>query len=123
MNIEIRGELRQADTFVALFNPAYLASQYCWDIEYKRAMGRRARKLMRVVAVVVKPCAWKQTRAVGFKLLPKDGLPPERWSSSDADYLDAARHRCGDQRGPTGAGRSGYEARSARNETRSEALA
>ena len=53
-------------------------------------MSRHARKLMRVVAVVVKPCAWKQPRAAGFKLLPKDGLPPERWSSNDAAYVNAA---------------------------------
>lgn len=91
LNAEIARELRQAHIFVALFSPAYLESNYCWDVEYKRAMGRRARKLMRVIAVVVKPCGWKQTRAAGFKLLPKDGLPPERWSSSDAAYLDAAQ--------------------------------
>jgi len=90
LDTEIARELRRAHIFVALFSPAYLASHYCWNIEYKRAMGRRERKLMRVVAVVVKPCAWKQTRAAGFKLLPKDGIPPERWSSSDAAFVNVA---------------------------------
>ena len=91
LSTEIAQELRQAHIFVALFSPAYLESHYCWEVEYKRAMGRRARKLIRVIAVVVKPCGWKQTRAAGFKLLPRDGIPPERWSSSDAAYLDAAQ--------------------------------
>jgi hypothetical protein len=91
LNTEIGRELRRAHIFVALFSPSYLDSHYCWDIEYKRAMSRRARKLMRVVAVVVKPCGWKQTRATDFKLLPKDGVPPENWSSSDAAYLNAAQ--------------------------------
>lgn len=91
LDIEIARKLRHAHIFVALFSPAYLASHYCWNIEYKRAMSRRARKLMRVVAVVVKPCAWKQTRAAGFKLLPRDGLPPERWSSSDAAFVNVAQ--------------------------------
>ena len=91
LSTEISRELRRAHIFVALFSPSYLDSHYCWDIEYKRAMARRARKLMRVVAVVVKPCGWKQTRAAGFKLLPKDGIPPEGWSSSDAAYLNAAQ--------------------------------
>lgn len=90
LDTEIARELRRAHIFVALFSPAYLASHYCWNIEYKRAMGRRERKLTRVAAVVVKPCAWKQTRADGFKLLPKDGLPPERWSSSDAAFVNVA---------------------------------
>ncbi len=91
MGTEIARELRRAHIFVALFSPSYLDSNYCWNIEYKRAMGRRARKLIRVVAVVVKPCGWKQTPAAGFKLLPRDGVPPERWSSHDAAYVDAAK--------------------------------
>lgn len=88
LNTEIARELRLAHIFVALFSPAYIDSHYCWDIEYKRAMSRRARKLMRVVAVVVKPCGWKHTRAADYKLLPKDGIPPESWSSSDAAYAN-----------------------------------
>ena len=91
LGTEIARELRRSHIFVALFSPAYLDSNYCWNIEYRRAMGRRARKLLRVVAVVVKPCGWKQTPAAGFKLLPKDGVPPERWSSHDAAFVDAAR--------------------------------
>ena len=87
---EILRELRRAQIFVALFSPAYLDSNYCWDVEYKKAMSRRARKLTRVVAVVVKPCSWRQTRAARFKLLPKDGVPPERWSSSDAAFVNVA---------------------------------
>lgn len=91
LSTEIARELRSAHIFVALFSPAYIDSHYCWDIEYKRAMSRRARKLMRVVAVVVKPCGWKHTRAAGFKLLPKDGIPPENWSSGDAAYANVAQ--------------------------------
>lgn len=87
---EISRELRRAHIFVALLSPAYIDSNYCWNIEYKRAMSRRARKLTRVIAVVVRPCSWKQTRAARFKLLPKDGIPPERWSSSDAAFVNIA---------------------------------
>lgn len=91
LDADIARELRHAHIFVALFSPSYLDSNYCWNIEYKRAMSRRARKLMRVVAVVVKPCGWRQTRAARFKLLPKDGVPPERWSSTDAAFVDVAQ--------------------------------
>ena len=73
LNSEISLALRRAHMFVALLSPDYIASNYCWNIEYKRAMGRRARGTMRVVAAVIRPCTWKSTRAAGFKLLPKDG--------------------------------------------------
>ena len=82
--------LRQADIFVALLSPDYLASNYCWNIEYRRAMNRRARGSMRVVAAVVRPCDWKSTRAAGFKLLPRDGRPVTRWRSADEAFLNIA---------------------------------
>lgn len=82
--------LREAQVFVALLSPDYLASNYCWNIEYRRAMNRRARGTMRVVAAVVRPCDWKSTRAAGFKLLPKDGRPVTRWRSADEAFLNIA---------------------------------
>ena len=86
----IARQLRRAHVFIALFSPDYLASKYCWDIEYKRAMARRARGTMRVVAVLVRPCDWQNTRAAKFKLLPKDGRPASDWRPTDKAYLDAA---------------------------------
>lgn len=86
----ISRQLRRAHVFVALFSPDYLASKYCWEIEYKRAMARRARGTIRVVAVLVRPCDWRNTRAANFKLLPKDGRPASDWRPTDKAYLDAA---------------------------------
>jgi hypothetical protein len=82
--------LREAQIFVALLSPDYLASNYCWNIEYRRAMNRRAKGSMRVAAAVVRPCDWKSTRAAGFKLLPRDGRPVTRWRSADEAFLDIA---------------------------------
>jgi hypothetical protein len=82
--------LREAHIFVALLSPDYLASHYCWNIEYRRAMNRRARGTMKVVAAVVRPCDWKSTRAAGFKLLPRDGRPVTRWRSADEAFLNIA---------------------------------
>jgi hypothetical protein len=81
---------RRSHIFVALLSPDYLASRYCWNIEYRRAMNRRARGTMRVVAAVVRPCDWKATRAAHFKLLPRDGRPVTRWRSADDAFLDIA---------------------------------
>lgn len=90
LDASISRELRQAEIFVALLSPDYLHSRYCWDIEYKRAMNRRARGTMRVVAVVVRSCDWRSTRVARFKLLPKDGKPVTKWRSSDDAFLNVA---------------------------------
>lgn len=84
----IARELRQAHIFVALLSPDYLASTYCWKLEFTRAMSRRSRGLVRVVAVVVRPCDWKATTAAHFKLLPTDGKPITAWRPADKAYLD-----------------------------------
>ena len=89
LDLNIARELRRAHIFVALFSPDYLASKYCWEVEYKRAMGRRARGTMRVVGLMVRPCDWHHTRAAHFKLLPKDGRPVSEWRPADKAYLDA----------------------------------
>jgi hypothetical protein len=91
LDTEIARALRQSHLFVALLSPDYLASHYCWKLEYQRAMGRRARGTLRVVAVVVRPCDWKATTAAGFKLLPTDGKPVSRWRSQDQALLDVTQ--------------------------------
>jgi len=82
--------LRRAHILVALLSPEYLSSRYC-QLEYNRAMTRRAKGLMRVVGVVVRPCGWKETSAAGFKLLPEDGRTVLEWRSADAAYLNVAQ--------------------------------
>ena len=91
LDTAIAKALRSAHIFVGLLSPDYLASNYCWKIEYRRAMNRRARGSIRVVAVVVRPCDWKSTVASGFKLLPEDGREVTRWRSADDAYLNIVR--------------------------------
>ncbi len=90
LDASISRALRQAHILVALLSPEYISSRYC-QLEYDRAMARRARGTMRVVAVVVRPCGWKETSAAGFKLLPEDGRNVLEWRSADAAFLNVAQ--------------------------------
>ncbi|WP_246692716.1 toll/interleukin-1 receptor domain-containing protein [Methylobacterium sp. WL64] len=89
LSTEISRNLREADIFVALMSPEYLASRWC-QLEYNRAMGRRAKGLLRVVVVVVRPCAWKDTGASDLKALPRDGRSVIDWRSMDHAFADVA---------------------------------
>jgi hypothetical protein len=89
LNTEISRKLRTADIFVALMSPEYIASHWC-QLEYRRAMGRRARGSMRVVVVVVRPCAWKDTGASDLKVLPRDGRAVSDWRSMDHAFANVA---------------------------------
>lgn len=87
LNTEISRKLRQADIFVALMSPEYIHSHWC-QLEYNRAMSRRVRGAMRVVVVVVRPCAWKATGASELKVLPRDGRPVSDWRTMDHAFAD-----------------------------------
>ncbi len=74
LNTEISRKLRAADVFVALMSPEYIASHWC-QLEYRRAMGRRARGSMRVVVVIVRPCAGRIPGRPTSRCFPATGRP------------------------------------------------
>lgn len=82
--------LKQANIFVALVSSDYMASNYCYDIEYQYALGRRERRTMYVVAAIVRPCDWKRSTMARYKALPKDGKAVIEWAHQDKAYADIA---------------------------------
>jgi hypothetical protein len=90
LDTEISRKLRAAHVFVALMSPKYLHSRWC-QLEYRRAMGRRARNAMRVVVVIVRPCDWKATVASELKVLPRDGRPVNGWRTADDAFNDVTQ--------------------------------
>ncbi len=75
----IRRALKQADIFVALASPNYLASRYCFETEYGFALRKAARKRLFVVVVLLRQCQWRHTRMARYKLLPRDAKPIDQW--------------------------------------------
>ncbi|MFF8799865.1 MULTISPECIES: toll/interleukin-1 receptor domain-containing protein [unclassified Methylobacterium] len=90
LNTEISRKLREAHVFVALMSPEYIASHWC-QLEYRRAMGRRARGSMRVVVVVLRHCDWKATGASELKVLPRDGRQVSSWRTMDEAFYDVTQ--------------------------------
>ena len=76
----IRRALKQADIFVALASPNYLASRYCFDTEYGFALRKAARKKLFVVVVLLRQCQGRHTRMARYKLLPRDAKPIDQWA-------------------------------------------
>lgn len=87
---EIKRALRRARIFVGVISPDYIASTYCFEKEYRYALGRRERKTMHVVAAVIRTCGWLGTPMARFKSLPRDGRPANEWPSRDKAYEDIA---------------------------------
>ncbi|MES9969977.1 MAG: toll/interleukin-1 receptor domain-containing protein, partial [Candidatus Thiodiazotropha sp.] len=53
---EIDRHLESADIILLLVSPNFLNSDYCYDIEMKRAMERHEHGETRVIPVILRPC-------------------------------------------------------------------
>ena len=87
----IQQNLEEADIVLLLVSKDFLASGYCYDIEFERAMERHRKGLCWVIPVILRPCDWKSTPIGGLVAVPKDGKPVVSWPDSDDAFLDITR--------------------------------
>ena len=74
--------------FVALVSPDYIASRYCYEKEFERALSRADAGQMKIVPVILEPCDWLATPLRDFLALPKDGQPISSWTNENLGFLD-----------------------------------
>ena len=87
----IDANLESADLVLLLISPDFIASDYCHEIEMKRALERQRAGLAEVVALIVRPCDWRRADFASLQVLPKDGKPVTDWKRQDQAYLDIAQ--------------------------------
>lgn len=87
---EILGHLESADIILLLVSNDFIASDYIYKIEMKRAIERHKKKTARVIPIIAKPCQWKQTPLGALQALPDDGRPITKWSDRDEAVLNIA---------------------------------
>lgn len=80
--------LESADIVLFLVSPDFLASNYCYEVEFKRAMERHSEGLTRAIPVILRPCDWKSSPMAKLKATPKDALPVVKWTFADDAFLD-----------------------------------
>ncbi|MDO8349772.1 MAG: toll/interleukin-1 receptor domain-containing protein [Gallionella sp.] len=86
---EISDNLEQSELILVLVSPSFLASDYCFDIEMKRAVEMHNQGKARLIPIVVRACDWGTTEFAGIQAVPKDAKAITSWSNSDEAWLDA----------------------------------
>ena len=71
-----------------LISSDFIASDYCWNVEVKRAMERHEAREACVVPVVLRPVNWKAAPFGKLEALPKDAKPVTSWSNRDEALLN-----------------------------------
>lgn len=84
----IKQELIDSDIILLLISSDFLASNYCFDVEIKKAMERHDQGDAIVIPIILRPCDWKDSLFGKVQVLPKDAKPLAMWENIDEGYLD-----------------------------------
>ena len=83
--------LEAADIILWLISADFLASDYCWDIEIKRAMQRHKEQTAVVIPVSLRECDKTDADFMKLQGLPKDFKPVKKWADQDSAFTDIAK--------------------------------
>jgi hypothetical protein len=82
--------LESADVILLLVSSDFLASDYCYDLEMKRAMERHAEGTARVIPIILRNCDWSGAPFGKLQALPKNARPVKSWDDQDEALTDIA---------------------------------
>src|SRR5205807_4452936 len=80
-----------ASVILLLVSADFLASDYCYSIEMKRALERQEAGEAQVIPILVRPADWKDAPFAHLQALPTGANPIASWSDSDSALADVAR--------------------------------
>jgi CheY-like chemotaxis protein len=83
--------LERANLILLLVSPDFLASDYCYDVEMKRAMERHRSRQAAVVPVIARPVDLEGAPFADVQALPKDAKPVTTWPNRDEAWTDVAK--------------------------------
>ena len=87
----IHQNLEASGIILLLVSSSFLASQYSYDKEMKRALEKHESGEARVIPVILRPVYWSDAPFARLQALPRNGRPVTKWSNRDEAWLDVAR--------------------------------
>jgi len=88
---EIDKNLESADIILLLVSADFVASDYCYDVEVKRALRRHDAGEARVIPIILREVHhWQSAPFGNLQALPADGKPVMAFTSRDFAWTDVA---------------------------------
>jgi internalin A len=87
---EIDSRLDRASIILLLVSVDFIASDYIWDIEMKRALQRHDAGEATVVPVLLRSCYWETAPFGRLQGLPRNMTAVTAWADRDAAWTDVA---------------------------------
>jgi len=87
----INEHLESAHIILLLVSPYFLASDYCYDIELRRALERHKEGEARVIPIILEPCDWQSAPFGKLLATPRDGKPISKFSNIHDAFLQVVQ--------------------------------
>jgi hypothetical protein len=87
----IKAQLERARVILLLVSADFIASDYCWGTEVRRALEKHRRKEAIVIPVILSPTDWHSAPFGKLQALPADGKPITTWANRDQAWTEVAK--------------------------------
>ena len=86
---EIDENLKTSSIIIFLVSPSFIASNYCYEIEFQQAKKNEEKGKCKIIPVIIRPCSWEDLPLSNYQAVPKDALPISKWDNQDEAWLDS----------------------------------
>ena len=87
----ISAQIDAADIILLLISSDFLESDYCYNIEMRRALEKHEGGTARIIPVILRPCDWQAAPFGNLNAVPTDGRPITKHGTLDDAFLYVAR--------------------------------
>lgn len=88
---QISEHLETARIILLMVSSSFLASDYCYGKEMKRALERHEAREAVVIPIIVRPCDWHGAPFAKIQALPKGARAITSWANKDEAWTDVAK--------------------------------
>jgi hypothetical protein len=90
---EIEFALSKADIILLLISADFIASDYCFDVEMKRAISRHEKGDAIIIPVILHPCDWSDLPFSKIQGLPQNGkaVTSDNWENPEYALSEVAK--------------------------------
>ncbi len=87
---EISDRLESADIILLLVSADFMASDFCYETEMKRALERHNKDEARVIPVIIRDTNWHSAPFGKLQALPRDGKAVNTWENKDSAWRNVS---------------------------------
>lgn len=88
---EIDSKMDESSIILLLISPSFINSDYCYNIEMKKAIERHGNRDAVVIPIIIRPTYLEDTEFMKLQALPTNAKPISTWGNKDEAFLDVVQ--------------------------------